>query len=190
MVPLKSLLSAGCVLCLLLSGCSQPSQTPSPGTAASDSANTSSQPTSTPGVGNVIGGDDFAPIPGDAVDEEARGKLRITYNGNESSVHYITSVDQLPAYEELKEYDEDYFQDHALVVVTESVSSGSVDVEIDSIRQTDTGNQVVLYHSAPGDDQAGTADMATWLLWAEVDAGIEGTWTVSNPALSSDAVKY
>ena len=104
MVPLKSLLSAGCVLCLLLSGCSQPSQTTSPGTAVSDSANTSSQPTSTPGVGNVIGGDDFAPIPGDAVDEEARGKLRITYNGNESSVHYITSVDQLPAYEELKEY--------------------------------------------------------------------------------------
>lgn len=189
MVRMKSLLSAGCALCLLLAGCSQPNQTQSLGTA-SDSANASSQPTTTPGVGNVIGGDDFAPVPGDAVDQESRGKLRITYNGNESSVRYVTSVDQLPTYEELQKYDEDYFQDHALVVVTESVSSGSVDVEIDSIRYTDTVNQVVLYHSAPGDDAAGTGDMATWLLWAEVDADLEGTWTVSNPALPSDAVTH
>lgn len=189
MHPSKRIFAAGCALCLLLAGCSQPSQPQSLATA-SDSANASSQPTATPGVGNVIGGDDFAPAPGDAVDQESRGKLRITYNGNESTVRYITSVDQLPTYEEFQTYDEDYFQDHALVVVTESVSSGSVDVDIDSIRYADTGNQVVLYHSAPGDDAAGTGDMVTWLLWAEVDAGIEGTWTVSNPALPSDAVQY
>lgn len=186
---LKPLFCAGCAACLLLAGCSGPTASVSAAPAESDAAG-SSQPEGTPGVGEVIGGADFAPAPGDAVDDSAQGKARITYNGNESTVRYVTSVSELPAYQELEQYDDAFFQDHGLVVVTESVSSGSIDVDIDSIRDTDLGHSVVLYHSAPADDQAGTNDMVTWLLWAEVEPDLEGSWTVANPALTSDAVQY
>lgn len=188
----KWTLAAGCALCLLLAGCrvqGDPSSAQA-GPTGSGSIQDDSQPEGTPGVGNVVGGSDFAPVQGDPVEESARGKARITYNGNESTVRYVTSVSQLPPYQPLSQYDDAFFQDHALVVVTESVPSGSMDVEIDSIRYTDTKNSVVLYHSAPQDDQAGTNDMATWLLWAEVDRDIQGAWMVANPALASDAEKY
>lgn len=188
----KWMLAAGCALCLLLTGCRVQGDAPSAQAtpAASGSAQNESQPEGTPGVGNVVGGNDFAPAQGDPVEESARGKTRIAYNGNESTVRYITSASQLPLYQPLSQYDDAFFQDHALVVVTESVSSGSIEVEIDSIRYTDTRNSVVLYHSAPQDDQAGTNDMVTWLLWAEVERDIPGTWTVANPALTPDAEKY
>lgn len=185
---LTSLVSAGCAVCLLLAGCSAPTASVSADPAGSDAAS-SSQPEGTPGVGDVIGGADFAPAAGDPVDDATQGKARITYNGNESTVRYVTSTSELPPYQELKKYDDDFFQDHGLVVVTESVASGSIDVDIDSIRDTDAGHSVVLYHSAPADDQAGTNDMVTWLLWAEVEPDLEGSWTVANPALTSDAVK-
>lgn len=187
----KWTLAAGCALCLLLTGCRVQGNDPSAqSTSAGSSIQGDSQPEGTPGVGDVIGGSDFAPVQGDPVEESAQGKARITYNGNESTVRYVTSVSELPSYQQLSQYDDAFFQDHALVVVTESVSSGSVDVKIDSIRYTDTKNSVVLYHSALQDDQAGTNDMATWLLWAEVDRDIQGAWTVANPALTSDAETY
>ena len=43
----------------------------------------------------------------------------------------------------------------------------------------------------PGEGQVGTADMATWLLWTEVDTGLEDyQWTVANPALESQLSQY
>uniref|UniRef100_UPI001C9E8AF7 hypothetical protein n=1 Tax=Klebsiella pneumoniae TaxID=573 RepID=UPI001C9E8AF7 len=74
-------------------------------------------------------------------------------------------------------YDEAYFVEKALVVVYETVSSGSVQVDIASI----DGGVVTLSHEMSGN--VGTADMATWLLWAEVDAGLDYTWSVANPAV-------
>ena len=171
----KGILAAGCALGLLLTGCgvqgNDPSAQATP--AGSGSIQEELQPQVTLGV-----------------EISAQGSARLSYNGNESTVRYVTSVSELPSYQPLSQYDDAFFQDHALVVVTESVSSGSVDVKIDSICCTDTQNSVVLYHSAPQDDQAGTNDMATWLLWAEVDRDIQGAWTVANPALTSDAETY
>lgn len=182
----KGILAAGCALGLLLTGCgvqgNDPSAQATP--AGSGSIQEELQPQITLGVG------DSALVQGEPVEISAQGSARLTYNGNESTVRYVTSVSELPSYQPLSQYDDAFFQDHALVVVTESVSSGSVDVKIDSICCTDTQNGVVLYHSAPQDDQAGTNDMATWLLWAEVDRDIQGAWTVANPALTSDAETY
>ena len=112
------------------------------------------------------------------------GCVRVSYNGNVSSVRYITSLEDLPDNEALAGYDEAYFKTKALVVVLESVSSGSVKVGIESIEN----GVVTLSHELPGD--AGTADMATWLLWAEVDAGLDFDWSVANPALKSNASTY
>ena len=107
------------------------------------------------------------------------GCVRVEYITNISSVRYITSVDQLPDHEALAGYDEAYFENKALVLVKETTSSGSVQVGIASIE----GGVVTLSHEMPEGDV--TADMATWLLWAEVDAGLEYEWSVANPALES-----
>ena len=120
--------------------------------------------------------------PGTAIGET--GLVRVAYNGNISSVRYITSVDKLPVNDALSAYDEAYFETRALVVVLESVSSGSVKVGIDSIEN----GVVTLSHELAGD--VGTADMATWLLWAEVEQGLDFEWSVANPALQSNASAY
>lgn len=137
--------------------------------------------TSRPDFGDqVIGGD----TSGDPV--EVQGKERLTYAGVESAVRYVTSADQLPDCEALETYDDAYFETHALILVTQSVTSGSVDVSIKAIQKTETGYGVVLSYGEPGKDQAGTTDMATWLLWAETEQGQDGTWEIVNPALTPE----
>ncbi|MBE6974588.1 MAG: hypothetical protein E7436_03760 [Ruminococcaceae bacterium] len=129
-----------------------------------------------------------APAPdnpaGDAVTVYAKGKCRIPYTVRISAVHYFTSPDQLPDCPELEDYDADWFRDHALVVVYETVSSGSLAVDIRDIRVEDGRAAVELSHDVQGN--LGTADMTTWLLWAEVDGDLRYTWTVLNPAMDSD----
>lgn len=127
----------------------------------------------TPGVTLPIGGEENET----PVAFGNTGCVRIAYNGGISAVRYITSVDQLPDNEALKAYDEAYFADKALVLVYETVGSGSVEVGIESIEN----GVVTLSHELPGD--VGTADMATWLLWAEVEAGLDYDWTIANPAV-------
>lgn len=117
---------------------------------------------------------------GDSTSVGATGCVRVEYTGNVSSVRYITSVDQLPDHEALAAYDAAYFESKALLLVWETVSSGSVRVGIAAIE----GGVVTLSHELSGD--AGTADMATWLLWAEVEAGLDETWSVANPAVQSE----
>ena len=112
------------------------------------------------------------------------GCVRVSYNGNVSSVRYITSAEQLPDNEALADYDEAYFAEKALIVVYETVGSGSVKVGIASVKD----GAVTLSHDMPGD--AGTADMATWLLWAEVEQGLDFTWSIANPALEPAGSQY
>lgn len=112
------------------------------------------------------------------------GCVRVGYSGNVSSVRYVTSAEQLPDNDALAAYDEAYFETKALVVVMETVSSGSIRVGIESIEN----GVVTLSHEMPG--QVGTADMATWLLWAEVDAGLDCTWSVANPAVEPNTSSY
>jgi hypothetical protein len=142
----------------------------------------------TAGVGIVVSGADTAGAQkGDKVEIEDIGRTRLTYQGNESTVKYITSVDELPDYEELAQYDANFFEENALVVVTESVNSGSVDTGILSISVEDEVASVSLYHETTGDNV--TSDMATWLLWAVVDTGLDAyQWEVANPALASSLV--
>ena len=121
-------------------------------------------------------------VPGASVG--GTGRIRVGYNGNVSSVRYITSVEQLPTHAEFAAYDEAYFETKALVVVLESVSSGSVQVGIESIEN----GVVTLSHTLSGD--VGTTDMATWLLWAEVEQGLDYEWSVANPALKSNTSAY
>lgn len=169
-----------CLAALVLAGCGLPRQedetrlptTWNPG-----------ETTVEPDFGDVVIGDD---TPGEPVGEEAQGKERLTYEGVESAVRYVTSADQLPDCEALETYDDAYFETHALILVTQSVTSGSVDVSIKVIQKTETGYGVVLSYGEPGKDQAGTNDMATWLLWAEVEKGLEGTCEIVNPALTPE----
>ena len=169
-----------CLAVCLLAGCA------APGEEGLENPITVSpvEDTSRPDFGDqVIGGD----TAGDPV--EVQGKERLTYEGVESAVRYVTSPDQLPDCEALEKYDEAYFADHALILVTQSVSSGSVEVSIQAIQKTETGYGVVLSYGEPGKDQVGTTDMATWLLWAEVEKGLEGTWEIVNPALTPEGEK-
>lgn len=127
---------------------------------------------------------------GQPLEAEGTGKLRIPYSGNGSSVTYVTSAEQLPDYEELKMYDDAYFRSHALVLVTETLPSGSIDVSIAGIDINGSEATVTLSHEGPEHGAAGTADMAAWLLWAEVDAGLDCRWTVANPAMVSNGETY
>ena len=124
------------------------------------------------------------PVTGASQDLGETGCVRIGYTNNVSRVLYVTKASDLAAYPELNQYDDAYFAHHALVVVLESTSSGSVKVGIESI----SDGVVTLSHEMPGN--VGTTDMATWLLWAEVEQGLEETWSVANPALKSDSSAY
>lgn len=109
------------------------------------------------------------------------GKLRVTYTGIRSGVRYITDPSQLPEHPELEQYDEAYFQSRALLLVTETVNTGSIQVGIESILVENGVATVKLKHDVPSGMH--TADMTTWLLWVEVDAGLDYTWVLANPAL-------
>ena len=115
----------------------------------------------------------------------AAGAQRIEYKQNASSVRYVTRVEDLPPYEALDGYrTAEYFESKALLVVVDTVTSGSVKVSIESV-----GNGTVTLGKEMSGD-AGTADMATWLLWAEVEQGLTDTWTVTNPGVQSQLSTY
>lgn len=135
----------------------------------------------------VFSGADQEILPGEIVPVYAQNKTRITYTHNQNYVQYITSATALDRYgmDVFKQYDETFFEKKALVLVCETVTSGSLQVSIDQIVQQDSQITVVLSRELPGD--AGTSDMATWLIWAEVDAGRNGyTWVLHNPMLKSE----
>lgn len=113
------------------------------------------------------------------------GKVNIPYTVNVSNVRYITSVDMLPTQEEFAQFDVAFFEEYALVVVTETVNSGSLDVQIESITVEDGVARVKLSHRPGG--ALGSGYKTAWLVWAQVEQGLEYTWEVVNPALESDA---
>ena len=115
----------------------------------------------------------------------ATGAERIEYKQNASSVRYITRVEDLPDYEALDGYrNKEYFENQALLVVVDTVTTGSVKVSIGFL-----GNgTVTLAKEMSG--TVGTADMATWLLWAEVEQGLTESWTVTNPGVQNNLSTY
>ena len=176
----KKCLIPVCLAACLLAGCGSLREEETQPSKIVDSM----ESTTEPDFGDVVIGGDTS---GDPV--EVQGKERLTYKGNESTVRYVTSADQLPDWETLETYDDAYFETHALILVTQSVSSGSVDVSIKAIQKTETGYGVVLSYGDSQKDQVGTNDMATWLLWAETEQGQDGTWEIVNPALTPEGEK-
>ena len=179
-------LALAAALCVVAAACGTKSNEP-------DTPAKTDTPTAAPGGTQTVGdtGDGTVREDGSYVPGQVN-RLRLTYNGNVSSALYVTSAAQLPDYPELSAYDDAFFKDHALVLVQESVSSGSVEVGIESVSlKADHTAVVALTHQGPGEGQVGTADMATWLLWTEVDTGLEDyQWTVANPALESQLSQY
>lgn len=116
------------------------------------------------------------------------GKVRVAYTGNVVDIKYITSVDQLPNEEALAGYDAEFFENHALLIVVETQSSGSVQLEIESIKVSGDTAIVDIKRTMTG--EAGTTDMATWMLWAEVEKGLDYTWCIKDRALSPAGEKY
>jgi hypothetical protein len=135
----------------------------------------------------VPGEDQIVSSEGESGEDLALGKQRITYSSTQSGVVYVTSADQLPDLAGLEEFDDAYFADHALVLVTETVASGGIAVGISSIDIVGNQATVTLSHTVPEGDL--TDDMATWVLWAQVDAGLDCQWSLANPAMPTDAVK-
>ena len=179
-------LALAAALCIVAAACGTKNNAP-------DTPAKTDTPTAAPGGTQTVGdtGDGTVREDGSYVPGQV-DRLRLTYNGNVSSALYVTSAAQLPDYPELSAYDDAFFKDHALVLVQESVSSGSVEVGIESVSlKADHTAVVALTHQGPGEGQVGTADMATWLLWTEVDTGLEDyQWTVANPALESQLSQY
>lgn len=116
------------------------------------------------------------------------GKARIAYTGNRSYVKYVTSVEDLPQEEALAGFDAAFFEEKALLIVVETASSGSVQMEIESILVFEDTATVSLKRSMTGD--FGTADMATWLLWVEVEQGLDYTWILENASQLPQGEKY
>ena len=109
-------------LCIVAAACGTKNNAP-----GTDTPTKTDTPTAAPGGTQTVGDtgngtvrEDGSYVPGQV------NRLRLTYNGNVSSALYVTSAAQLPDYPELSAYDDAFFKDHALVLVQESVSSGSV----------------------------------------------------------------
>jgi len=164
-----------CILGLLVSGCQHTQQTPPQGAAATTSA-----PTIPQTIGTTQPG--FIDLPGQ-LSLKNEGKLRISYNGNRSSVQYITDPAQLPDHEVFSSYNAAFFENNALLLVTDTVGSGSTQISIDSVIIDGNTASVTLLRTMPAD--VGTTDMATWLLWAEVPGGLELHWQVANPVFEN-----
>ena len=127
-------------------------------------------------------------LEGEELPFENAGKVRLTYEGNRSYVLYVTSVEQLPAGGSWTGYDESYFETKALLIVVETLNSGSVQVDLESILVDGDTASVHIKRTMAG--EVGTADMATWMLWAEVEAGLELNWTLANASLLPEGEKY
>ncbi len=166
------------VLCLILAACGadQPDAT---GNSTAAPAGTTAAPNGGADPGGVGG-----LLPDGTLAFQEGGQCEVPYSVNMSAVHYITSADMLPEQEELETYTESWFADHALLLIYETVRNPSLEVGVDSIALDGGQATVTLYHR-PGENPS-TTRLMTWLLWVEVDQGLECTWEVGNPAEESD----
>ena len=185
---MKKMICALLVLMLVLTGCQAPvgETTPASETAPAPETQATTFPTlpesgfhSDPVLGT---------LEGEELPFENAGKVRLTYEGNRSYVLYVTSVDQLPKEGSWTGYDESYFETKALLIVVETLNSGSVQVDLEAIRVNGDTASVHISRTMAG--EVGTADMATWMLWAEVEAGLDLNWVLANASQLPQGEKY
>lgn len=154
-------------LCLLLAGCGVNSQ------PTEESTPTSVQ-------------DTHGPLDlGIDVKFELLGAYSMSHTVNVSNVRYLTSASELPDYEELEQYDDAWFREHALLLIYESVAGSKTKVGVESIQLEDSVANITLSHNYDGE---GTASKRTWVLFLEVERGLEYEWKVVNPALENQVV--
>lgn len=134
-------------------------------------------------TGPVMGG-----MEGEELPFENAGKIRLNYEGNRSYVRYVTKVEDLPGEGSWTGYDEAFFETKALLIVVETLNSGSVQVDMESILVNGNTAGISIKRTMSGD--VGTADMATWMLWAEVEKGLEYEWTLVNASQLPEGEKY
>lgn len=176
---MKKILCALLALMFLLSGCAgsgQPDQTTAPAQIMELPEVEFDTPVQeNPGQPlNPIGGS----LEGDQLAFANPAVSRVAYTGIRSYVKYITSPQELPNEGQWQGFDDAFFEKHALLVVVETVNSGSVRLELESITVADGVASVSIKRSLSG--EVGTSDMATWMLWAQVEKGLDYTWTLAN----------
>ena len=189
---MKKMFCVMLAMLLLLTGCQAAGgeTTPStgatqPSTAASQSVETTvpTLPEGTFNPGPVIGG-----LEGDELPFENAGKARLKYEGNHSYVRYVTKVEDLPPECSWEGYDEAYFETRALLIVVETLNSGSIEVELEAIRLDGDTASVHIKRTLNG--EVGTSDMATWLIWAEVSREYDYNWVLANASQLPAGEKY
>lgn len=178
-------------LTMLLAGCrsagggttvpsTEPSPKPSTDTTPASTGGTEPRETTFPSLPESTFGIDpiLGELEGELLPFENAGKVRLNYEGNRSYVRYVTSVEDLPPEGSWTGYDEEYFETKALLIVVETLNSGTIQVELESIIVD--GDTAYVNVSRTMDGDVGTSDMATWMLWAEVEKGLEYDWTLLN----------
>lgn len=164
-------------LLLMLTACTSGGETTEP-TRTTETIQNVTEPAETTAPSSEETKSPIKPLPGETdgilLPYANPGKARVSYEGNRSYVRYITSVAELPEEEVLAVYDEAFFEHSALLLVVETVSSGSIRVEMGDIFLSGDTARVTLKREMSGD--VGTADMATWMLWAEVEKGLSCGW--------------
>ena len=175
---MKKMICALLVLMLVLTGCQAPVGETAPASETVPAPET--QETTFPTLPES--GFHSDPVLGTLEGEELpfanAGKVRLTYEGNRSYVLYVTSVDQLPKEGSWTGYDEAYFETKALLIVVETLNSGTVQVELEAIRVEGDTASVHIKRTLAG--EVGTTDMATWMFWAEVPKDLTYKWTLAN----------
>lgn len=105
------------------------------------------------------------------------GILRTPYDGTPDAIRYVTTPDQLPGEDAFAAFDEAFFEEHSLVLITKTANSGSVKLSIRAIELVGNTATVTLGSEMSGD--VGTMDMATWLLWAVVEKDLDCSWALA-----------
>lgn len=117
-----------------------------------------------------------------------QGSKKIVYSGQESSIVCAGDRKSMVNFAgsdagELKNYTDEYFEGKALLMARISVRSGSDRPSFKSVMFKEGRALVTLKYYAP---KIGTCDMATYLIWAEMDRKYAGyDWEISNPALKA-----
>ncbi len=167
---------------LLLTGCqavgdpTDPIQTTVAPTQSGDPTETAIPETTVP---QTIVPETQAPVAeNDEISFTDPGKARIAYEGMRSFARYITTPEELPELPELADFDSAFFETHALVLVVETVNSGSVQLEIDKMIRS--GDEATVHLKRTMSGEVGTSDMATWLLWAVVSREYDCSWKLES----------
>ena len=176
------------VLTLLLAGCADAGQSEATTPATTEPAPVTTEVPTLPEITVPALDPVFGQGEGIELAFADPGAARISYTGNRSYVKYITSVQELPAEGQWQGYDEAFFEQYALVVVVETVTSGSVQLELERIDIVEGEARVSLKRTFSGD--VGTTDMATWMLWARVEKGLDYTWTLTGTSRQPQGERY